>query len=205
MPVDLVSIEVGPWPMNCYLLIDAGTKSCMIIDPGAMASVILKHVQEYHVECIMITHGHADHVGALKKVKQTTLVPVLINPLEATRFKISYDQPLVDGQEIRLGDAVIKPIHTPGHTAGMMSFDLGDNRVIVGDTIFVGGPGKTWSADDFNLTMKTMEHIVFKWSDGTRFYPGHGPSGLIGNERPAYQEFIKNGWPQGTYGDITWV
>ena len=205
MPFDLIKIEVGSWPMNCYVVIAFDGKSCTIIDPGAEANEILSQVKAFHVEKILITHGHADHVGVLKRIKQATRAPVLINPIDAHRFKISYDHPLVDGQEIQLGDSIIKPIHTPGHTAGMMSFDIGDNRVIVGDTLFVGGPGKTWSAEEFVLTMKTMERIVFKWSDETRFFPGHGSAGMIGYERPAYEEFIKKGWSEGTYGDITWV
>lgn len=52
-------------------------------------------------------------------------------------------------------------IHTPGHTPGMVSFRLDNNRVIVGDTIFVGGPGRTNSPEDFKITMQTMQIFVF--------------------------------------------
>jgi glyoxylase-like metal-dependent hydrolase (beta-lactamase superfamily II) len=82
--------------------------------------------------------------------------------------------------------------------------DLGDGRILVGDTIFVGGPGKTWSSDEFATTMRTMQEIVFKWPDETRFYPGHGPSGTIGAERPAFESFVARGWSSKLYGDVTW-
>jgi glyoxylase-like metal-dependent hydrolase (beta-lactamase superfamily II) len=87
----------------------------------------------------------------------------------------------------------------------MTSFDLGDGRVIVGDTIFVNGPGKTWSAEDFNTTIRTMQEVVFKWPDDTEFFPGHGPNGKIGSERPKFEAFLAKGWSEGLHGDVTWV
>ena len=86
----------------------------------------------------------------------------------------------------------------------MTCLDLGDRRILVGDTIFVGGPGKTWSAQEFSTTMRTMQEIVFAWPDETRFYPGHGPSGVIGTERPAFERFVARGWSPKLHGDVTW-
>ena len=96
-------------------------------------------------------------------------------------------------------------IHAPGHTPGMTCFDLGDGRIIVGDTVFVGGPGKTWSSEEFTQQMKTMQEIIFAWSDKTEFFPGHGPNGIIGNERPAFEAFLKRGWSPDLFGDVTWT
>jgi glyoxylase-like metal-dependent hydrolase (beta-lactamase superfamily II) len=86
----------------------------------------------------------------------------------------------------------------------MTCFDLGDKRVLVGDTVFVGGPGKTWSPEDFTLTMRTMQEIVFAWPDDTEFYPGHGPSGVIGEERSDFEAFLRRGWSDDLHGDVTW-
>ena len=56
--------------------------------------------------------------------------------------------------------------------------------VIVGDTIFEGGPGKTWSPEGFQTTLTTLRKVVLPWPDETVCYPGHGPSFRLGDQRP---------------------
>ena len=204
MNLKLLYSEVGPWPMNTYIVVNEEEHECVIIDPGADAEKILALCSGYTVLKILITHGHPDHIGAINIVNAIGNIPVYIHPEDGTNFKINYDFPLKDSDVIDIGKKDIKAVHTPGHTAGMMSFLIGDHRAVVGDTIFVGGPGKTWSAQNFETTMHTMQEIVFKWPDETIFYPGHGPYGTIGEERPAFEEFIKRGWAPDLFGDVTW-
>jgi hydroxyacylglutathione hydrolase len=200
----LLSEAVGPWPMNTYLVIDRETGEGVVIDPGADPETIKSMAQGVRVTAILLTHGHPDHVGALEEIRQASGAPVFLHPEEAKKFELAFDHPLSDGLEIEVGKLQLKAIHTPGHTPGMTCFDLGDGRIVVGDTIFVGGPGKTWSAEDFSRTMKTMQEIVFAWPDKTQFYPGHGPSGRIEQERPAFEAFLKRGWSPDLYGDVAW-
>jgi glyoxylase-like metal-dependent hydrolase (beta-lactamase superfamily II) len=204
MTLKLIKQAVGPWPMNAYILIDEETNTSAIIDPGADAETILSLTDGTQVAAIFITHGHADHVGALAEVKSASNAPVYMNPIDAEGFKLNFDQPLQDGQQVAIGNQQLRAIHTPGHTPGLTCLDLGDGRILVGDTIFVGGPGKTWSGEDFATTMRTMQQIVFTWPDETRFFPGHGPSGMIGQERPAFKAFVARGWPPKLHGDVTW-
>jgi hydroxyacylglutathione hydrolase len=204
MPLKLIKQEVGPWPMNAYILIDEDSNTSAIVDPGADANKLLSLVEGTQVAAIFITHGHADHVGALDEIKAATNAPVYMNPVDAEGFQIQFDKPLLEGQLIAVGGQQLRAIHSPGHTPGLTCLDLGDGRILVGDTIFVGGPGKTWSGEDFTTTMNTMQQIVFSWPDDTRFYPGHGPSGLIGQERPVYESFVARGWSPDLHGDVTW-
>jgi glyoxylase-like metal-dependent hydrolase (beta-lactamase superfamily II) len=190
--------------MNTYLVVCDDTQASLIVDPGADANAILALAKGTKVQAILITHGHPDHTGALAEVKETTNAPVYLHPKDAAQFTLAFDRPLQDGQLIQVGNLRLRAIHTPGHTPGMTCLDLGDGRILVGDTIFVGGPGKTWSAQDFAITMHTMRTIVFAWPEFTRFYPGHGPSGTIGEEISAFTGFIRRGWPPDLFGDVTW-
>jgi glyoxylase-like metal-dependent hydrolase (beta-lactamase superfamily II) len=127
-----------------------------------------------------------------------------MHPLEVEKFGLDYDIPFEDGMSIPLGGGSLQAIHTPGHTPGMTSLRLDEERVVVGDTLFVGGPGRTWSAEEFATSMQTMQEIVFQWADATHFYPGHGPSGQIGVERSAFEAFVARGWAADLFGDVTW-
>ena len=137
-------------------------------------------------------------------MKQITGAPVYLHPLDAEKFKLNFDHPLDKNIILKIGNLTLTTIHTPGHTPGQICFNLGKGRIIVGDTVFVGGPGKTWSPEDFSITMKNMQEIVFQWPDETQFFPGHGPSGHIGKERAAFEAFVAQGWSPDLYGDVTW-
>ena len=204
MPAKLLKIAVGSWPMTTYAVICEDTFSSAIIDPGADAEDILALVEGTQVEKILITHAHPDHVGALAEVKAATGAPVCLHPDDAQEFEVEYDIPLKDGGVIEIGNLRLGAIHTPGHTPGQTCFDLGDKRIIVGDTIFVNGPGHTRSPGDFTTTIGTLQKVIFAWPDETEFHPGHGPSGKIGEERPAFEAFVAQGWPPDLHGDVNW-
>ena len=183
MKAKLLTQPVGPWPMNTYVVVCEDTNTSAIIDPGSDPEKILALTEGTQVDKILLTHGHFDHVQALAQVKESTDAPVYLNPKDAEEFDVAFDVALQGDDLIPVGNLVLRAIHTPGHTPGQTCFDLGDGRIIVGDTVFVGGPGKTWSPADFATTMKTMQEIVFTWPDETQFFPGHGPITTVGQEK----------------------
>lgn len=115
------------------------------------------------VAAILITQAHGDPVGSLAEVKAGTNAPVYIIQLDAAGFILDFDLTLLDGQIMPIGDQQVCASHIPGMTC----LDLGDGRIVMGDTVFVDGPGKTRSKKGFR------HHLAHF------FYPGHGPSGTI--------------------------
>jgi glyoxylase-like metal-dependent hydrolase (beta-lactamase superfamily II) len=192
--------SVGPWPMNTYAIICPDTQESVLIDPGAEPETLLAMLGDSTPVAILLTHAHGDHVGALEEMKGRLKVPVYIHPAE----NFPADRALAGGETFKLGMHELRFIHTPGHTPGMITIMLPDGRAVVGDTIFKGGPGRTWSPKDFQVTLKTMREVVFQWPDETECFPGHGPSFLIGDERPAFEAFLKRPHPADLQGDVAW-
>ncbi len=142
MKLDLQRLEVGPWPVNCYLLCCPATGQVAIVDPGADAATILSAVAKAQVCCILLTHGHPDHTGALVEVQRITGAPAGIHLEDAVAFGLEADFPLMDGMEVEVGRGRVTVAHTPGHTPGSVCLRL-RGQAVVGDAVFPGGPGHT--------------------------------------------------------------
>jgi hydroxyacylglutathione hydrolase len=202
-PLILKSAQVGPWPMNSYAIICPETNRSVLVDPGADPDTLRTLLGKSTPLAIFLTHAHADHVGALAAMKEQLNVPVYMHPADSP-LCVSADVWFAGGSTFTLGRHTLDIVHTPGHTLGMVTIMLPDNRAVVGDTIFKGGPGKTWSPQYFAVTMNTLQNIVFQWPDDMLCYPGHGPSFRLGDERPAFEAFLSRRHPDDLYGDITW-
>lgn len=203
MELELFRLEVGPWPMNCYLVRCATTAELVIVDPGADAERILAKVRGATVRYILLTHGHPDHTGALEALRQATGAPLGIHPEDSSAYGIEGDFPLVDGMEVEVGREKISVAHIPGHTPGSVALLL-NGCALVGDAIFPGGPGHTASPEELGQSLESLRRTVFLWPDDTKLYPGHGIHTTVGAERAAFQRFLAAEHPTGLHGDVTW-
>jgi len=201
----LQSKAVGPWPMNTYVLLCPHTGQSALIDPGADPDSLSAMLAGSQPVAILLTHTHPDHVGALDVMRTRLNVPLLAHAGPHSQGLIlNADRRLDTGDIIQVGHHSLRVVHAPGHIQDQICFVLqNDNRVIVGDTIFEGGPGKTWSADGFQTTLDTLRSTVLSWPDNTICYPGHGPHFRLGDQRASIDSFLQKDHGD-FYGDATW-
>ena len=176
---------VGPYQSNCYILGYKETKEGLVIDPGDEAFRIVKEISNLglKIRYILITHGHIDHVGGAKELRNITKAPVFIHPLDSGGLGFTPDGQLADGEKTPFGNFEILVIHTPGHSPGGVCFHA-PGVVFTGDTLFAGSIGRTDfpGGNHHQLVLGVMEKI-FPLGDELRVYPGHGPHTTIERER----------------------
>ncbi|MEW6184821.1 MAG: MBL fold metallo-hydrolase [Thermodesulfobacteriota bacterium] len=191
---------VGPIQANCFILGCEQTREAVVIDPGDEARRILGALQKQGLELkyIINTHGHFDHVGANKAVKEATGAPILIHQGDAPMLAhlsasagvwgmraqdCPPDRLLEDGERISFGQITLEVIHTPGHSPGGISLYT-PKVLFVGDTLFAGSIGRTdFPGGDYDLLISAVRNRLFVLGDDIQVFPGHGPSTTIGNER----------------------
>lgn len=174
---------------NSYLVCDHQGGSAVVIDAGGPLEPLFAAAERLKVvpSMVLLTHHHHDHVcdvGGL--VGRWPSLPVLISPLE--RDLVGTATGTIDtGERVSAGELVIRPLHTPGHTRGMLSFLVehrGSAAVFTGDTLFrdsVGGvraPGHT----TFQALKDSIMGTLMELDSETEIYPGHADATSVGRE-----------------------
>ena len=204
-------IETLPFGENCYIFYDDISKECAVIDPGGSYNKIVNFINKKQLimKAVILTHSHADHIGALEEIinfyKDIEIIAsrrekkLLNNPnynltekfnLEHNAFEAT--KYVEDGDTYTIGDTVLEFMVTPGHTAGSMCvLSKKDNLIFVGDTLFAGSIGRTdLPTGSYEDMEKSLERLA-KLDKNLIVLSGHGDSTTIGKEL-MYNPFMKN-------------
>jgi len=204
-------LVVGPIQANCYILGCERTKLSAVIDPGDEVDRILTSLarDELRLLYIINTHGHFDHTGGNKALKEATRAELLIHPADAARIlnqaasaaswglRVENSPPpdryIEEGDIITFGDISLKVLHTPGHSPGGISL-VTDKVVFVGDTLFAGSIGRTdFPGGDYETLIRSVRTKIFPLGDEVVVYPGHGPQTTVGDEKRHNPFFAEGG------------
>lgn len=182
---------------------------CTFIDPGYKdeeREKLISFVESKGLTpvCIMLTHGHFDHIYGLSDLARTYGIPVYMDLKETYSFEKTnpyvcgnYGLPLPDipemeifreakeGDVIEVGSMKFEVLETPGHSVGGLCFLERNGRLLIsGDTLFAGSIGRTdHPGGDYDLLMRSIFEKLMCLDGDIKVIPGHGPATDIATER----------------------
>jgi len=197
-------IQVGQMAVFAYIVGCKITKEALIIDPAGEEERLLEEAvnKRYHIKYIVNTHSHIDHIMGNRHMKELTDAKIIIHEKEAyslinqspqmiSMFNAEPSPPaditVRDGDYITIGETSLEVIHTPGHSPGSISL-YHKGIVFTGDTLFVGGVGRTdLGGSSWQDLVSSIHNKLFTLPDETIVAPGHNygdsPKSTIGREK----------------------
>ena len=184
------AMALGAYQTNCYIIHEENSKTCCVIDPGYDADRILDKLEslDLTLEAVLLTHGHFDHVGAVKDLAAETQCDVYLHPDDLTMppmmtaGALYYTKTYAEGSLLKLAGLEISVLHTPGHTPGSVCL-LADTAIFSGDTLFQGSCGRTdLPGGDWATIGKSLARLA-ALEGNFWIYPGHGPSSTLRDEK----------------------
>jgi len=167
-----------------YVIADEASKDAALVDPSYDPGRLVQWARDqgYRVRYILVTHDHEDHTNGNAGARKLTGAPIVAHRLAETKADLRADE----GDELELGDLVIRVIHTPGHNPSHVCYLVGD-AVFTGDTLFVGKVGGTDFGEGARQEYDSLHRKLMTLPGETRVYPGHDvglqPISTIDHER----------------------
>ena len=197
----IVNIPTTAPQANCWLCWDDESRLAVLIDPPSSTAKVEAIVEQNGLTIcrILLTHGHFDHIFGADAFRDKYGVPLAIHEADAEMLTDpmknasalffrenhvyrSAETLLRDGDEIPLGDSVIRVMHTPGHTPGSVCYAIGKDY-LTGDTLFRRSIGRTDLPGGDWTTMRETLNRLSELPDNVRIYPGHGDVSDVAYEK----------------------
>ena len=202
--IRIEKLTLGPYQTNAYIVVCRKTGESLVVDAPAGASEIIDGLDGTQRRYILLTHDHFDHTGVLDSLRSELKVPLATHAESSGQLKTPPEMLLNDGDNLSLGNLKINVLHTPGHTPGGLCFKIGE-YLLAGDTVFPGGPGKTFSPEDFSQILNSITEKIYTLTDDTLILPGHGDNITVKKSREEYAVFASRPHRDDICGDILWL
>ncbi len=199
--MQMESVLVGAFGVNCLLLWEQGDDAAVVVDPGAEPGAILDALRRrgLRVGAYWLTHGHIDHISALPELLAAQPAEVVLHAADATWAFTAVNQyppylrvprrpdalrPAEDGALLKGCGLTARVLHTPGHTPGCVCYLFQTAGLLVtGDTLFQGSVGRTdLPGGDWPTLRRSLTRLL-RLDDALKVVPGHGPESTLGEER----------------------
>lgn len=199
--MEIKKLVLGACITNCYI-VGSQEGNCVIIDPADEADKIIEEVERngWKVKYIFITHGHTDHILALREVRDKFGAPVVISQIDAWRLEdeelinerpyvtVPYigqkaDKTVCDGDIIEVDEMSFSFYGMPGHTEGSMAIIL-DDIIFTGDTLLKENHGKTTlPGGDEQMLIDSINKMAKELTGNYRILTGHREETTLEHER----------------------
>ena len=184
--MNVTVLPLGAMQANCYIVSEGD--ACAVIDPGAQAEQLIGWLKEQDLtpEAVLLTHGHFDHVGAVRQVAEEFGCPVYLHPgdtsMEGHLAKgLWWNKTYEEGDVITVGSMEFHVLHTPGHTPGSVCLYLEDT-LFSGDTLFAGACGRTdFPGGSWEQMMQSLRRL--STLEDCNVFSGHGGKTTMARER----------------------
>lgn len=195
-------MTMGMCQTNCYFLYREGETGVIFVDPAEQGKYLYDKLTEhgFHIEAILLTHGHFDHIMGCKELRDLSGAKVYamaeekvllqdpyvnISSQWSRKYTMEADVYLQDGQELCFGDKKCKVIATPGHTIGSCCFYFEEDKILVsGDTLFFESVGRTdFPTGSMSKLQRSIRERLMILPEDVRVYPGHGMATDIAHEK----------------------
>jgi hydroxyacylglutathione hydrolase len=169
-----------------YIVADEIAKEGAVVDSSFNAGELIKVLRnkKLKLKYIINTHGHSDHTAGNTELQSIFGAKIVAHKLS----NVLYDVPVDDDEVLNVGKISIKIIYTPGHTTDSICLLIDNQKLLTGDTLFVGECGRTDFPGGSSKSMfDSLFNKLLKLNDNVEVYPGHDygikPSSTIGEER----------------------
>ena len=155
-----------------YLIADEIKRKAAVVDPSYNAGEISSVIKagNLRLKYVIDTHGHSDHTAGNEELRSTFKALIVAHKIS----RVDMDAAVDDGDILRIGTLQIKIIHTPGHSADSICLLVDSQKLLTGDTLFVGECGRTDLPGGNSKSMyNSLFNKIAKLDDSIEVYPGH--------------------------------